>query len=112
MTAKRPSLHHDVAGALEVADEPLGDDVGHEGISVMPALPTFEFQIGTGQAVETEDHCSGSSGSDDTPLGVTWAQHEDLGHRNISNTVRYTELAPGPLQEPLERLSWPLTFSE
>jgi len=44
MPAKRRSIHHDVAGALEVADEPLGDDVGHKGISVMPALPTFEFQ--------------------------------------------------------------------
>jgi site-specific recombinase XerD len=35
-----------------------------------------------------------------------------LGHRNISNTVRYTELAADRFQKPLERLSRPLAFGD
>ena len=44
MPAERRALHHDVAGALEVPDEPLCDDVGHECVRVVLALPALEFQ--------------------------------------------------------------------
>jgi len=43
MTVMRRALHHDVAGALEISDEPLCDDVGHECVRVMLALPALEL---------------------------------------------------------------------
>jgi len=44
MPAERRALHHDVAGALEIPDEPLCDDVGHECARVVLALPALELQ--------------------------------------------------------------------
>jgi len=44
MPAERRAFHHNVAGALEVADEPLCDDVGHECVRVVLALAALKFQ--------------------------------------------------------------------
>jgi hypothetical protein len=43
MAAERRLLHHDEAGALEVAHNALGGDRGHVLIGVMDALATFEL---------------------------------------------------------------------
>jgi len=43
MPAERRALHHNVAGALEIPDEPFRDDVGHERVRVVLALPALEF---------------------------------------------------------------------
>jgi hypothetical protein len=44
VSAERRPFHHDVAGALEVANQPLCDDVRHKRIGVMLALATLEPQ--------------------------------------------------------------------
>jgi len=44
MPAERRTLHQNVAGALEIPDEPPCDDVGHECVRVVLALPALEFQ--------------------------------------------------------------------
>ena len=44
MSSERWAFHHDEASALEVADEPLRNDVRHECVRVMLALPALELQ--------------------------------------------------------------------
>jgi hypothetical protein len=44
LSTERWAFLHDVAGAFEVAYEPLRDDVRHERIRVMPSLPALKFQ--------------------------------------------------------------------
>jgi hypothetical protein len=44
MPAEWWAFHHDVAGALEVSDEPLCHDVRHKCVRVMLALPAPELE--------------------------------------------------------------------
>ena len=51
MPAERRALPHDVAGALEMPDEPLCDDVGHECIRVVSAARRASRSGGSGYSV-------------------------------------------------------------
>jgi hypothetical protein len=44
VTAQRRAFHHDEAGALQVSDQPFGDDVHHECVRVVLALAPLKFQ--------------------------------------------------------------------
>src|SRR5271166_5364440 len=50
MPAERRALHHDVAGALEIPDEPLCDVVGHECVRVVLALAALVLHHERGPA--------------------------------------------------------------
>jgi hypothetical protein len=57
----RRALHHDVAGALEISDEPLCDDVGYECVRVMLALPALELHHEARAGASASDSFSRSS---------------------------------------------------
>jgi hypothetical protein len=54
-SADRRSLHQDIASAFKVSNEPLGDNVSHECIGVMPALAPLNFSPKAIDAVRSSE---------------------------------------------------------
>lgn len=79
MPAERRALQHDVASALEIPDEPLCDDVGHERIRVVLALLALELQRGRQSAAassskapaQTKGNLSGGAARGGTGVAST-----------------------------------------
>jgi hypothetical protein len=88
MPAHRRLLHDDVVGALQMSDQPLRHDPGHECVGVVDPFPAFGFQregetIRQLLGIDRQDEgCRGRPSADDSATDGTKQEHSVGGGPN------------------------------